>query len=46
MPFLLRVELPDVPGSLGRLAAGVVATGMSSGGTGGITTPPLRIQLT
>lgn len=28
MPFLLRVELPDVPGSLGRLAS---AIGMSGG---------------
>ena len=23
MPFLLRVELPDVPGSLGRLASAI-----------------------
>ncbi|CAB4726409.1 MAG: amino acid-binding protein [Actinobacteria bacterium] len=27
MPFLLRVELPDVPGSLGRLAAAIGAAG-------------------
>lgn len=27
MPFLLRVELPDVPGSLGRLAASIGAAG-------------------
>lgn len=27
MPFLLRVELPDVPGSLGRLATAIGAAG-------------------
>ena len=27
MPFLLRVELPDVPGSLGRLATAIGASG-------------------
>ena len=27
MPFLLRVELPDVPGSLGRLASAIGAAG-------------------
>lgn len=27
MPFLLRVELPDVPGSLGRLATAIGAVG-------------------
>ena len=29
MPYLLRVELPDVPGSLGRVAT---AIGMAGGG--------------
>ncbi len=27
MPFLLRVELPDIPGSLGRLASAIGAVG-------------------
>ena len=27
MPFLLRVELPDVPGSLGRLASAIGVAG-------------------
>ena len=27
MPFLLRVELPDVPGSLGRLASAICLAG-------------------
>jgi len=30
MSYLLRVELPDVPGSLGRLASAIGASGATS----------------
>src|SRR3954468_22456230 len=41
MPFLLRVELPDIPGSLGRVAT---AIGMAGGDIGAIEIVEKRLD--